>query len=45
MNREAAVLGTPAYSIYAGKLAPWTARLPREGRLIVLDDTSGMWIH
>jgi predicted glycosyltransferase len=36
MNREAAVLGTPAYSIYAGKLAAVDRALIADGRLILL---------
>lgn len=36
MNREAAVLGTPAYSIYAGKLAAVDRALVAEGRLTLL---------
>jgi uncharacterized protein len=38
MNREAAVLGTPAYSIYAGKLAAIDRALVAEGRLTLLRD-------
>ncbi len=36
MNREAAVLGTPAYSIYAGKLAAVDRALVAAGRLTLL---------
>jgi predicted glycosyltransferase len=36
MNREAAVLGTPAYSIYAGKLAAVDRALVTDGRLTLL---------
>jgi predicted glycosyltransferase len=36
MNREAAVLGTPAYSIYAGKLAATDRALVADGRLALL---------
>lgn len=36
MNREAALLGTPAYSIYAGKLAAVDRALVADGRLILL---------
>jgi uncharacterized protein len=36
MNREAAVLGTPAYSIYAGKLAAVDRVLVAQGRLRLL---------
>ena len=37
MNREAAVLGTPAYSIYAGKLAAVDRALVAEGRLHLIE--------
>jgi predicted glycosyltransferase len=36
MNREAAVLGTPAYSIYVGKLAAVDRALVAQGRLHLL---------
>lgn len=36
MNREAAVLGTPAYSVYAGKLAAVDRALVADGRLKLL---------
>lgn len=36
MNREAAVLGTPAYSVYAGKLAAVDRALVVEGKLTLL---------
>lgn len=36
MNREAAVLGTPAFSIYAGKLAAIDRALVADGRLVLL---------
>ncbi len=36
MNREAAVLGTPAASIYAGEMAAVDERLVNEGRMILL---------
>ena len=36
MNREAAVLGTPAYSIYAGKLAAVDRTLVADGSLCLL---------
>jgi uncharacterized protein len=45
MNREAAVLGTPAYSIYAGKLAAIDRALVAEGRLSLLrtaDDVAAL---
>ena len=38
MNREAAVLGVPVYSIYAGKLGAVDAYLEKKGRLIFLRD-------
>jgi uncharacterized protein len=38
MNREAAVLGTPAYSIYAGKLAAVDRALVAAGSLHLLHD-------
>ncbi len=47
MNREAAVLGTPAYSIYAGKLAAVDRALVAGGRLTLLTseaDIDGMSI-
>jgi uncharacterized protein len=40
MNREAAVLGTPAYSIYAGKLAAVDRALVADGRLALLGSTA-----
>jgi hypothetical protein len=40
MNREAAVLGTPAYSIYAGKLAAVDQALAAEGKLTLLRDAA-----
>jgi predicted glycosyltransferase len=36
MNREAAVLGTPAYSVYAGRLAAVDRALVAEGKLTLL---------
>jgi predicted glycosyltransferase len=33
MNREAALLGTPVFGLYAGRLAALDRRLIREGRL------------
>jgi len=36
MVREAAVLGTPAYSVYAGRLGGVDQQLEREGRLAVV---------
>lgn len=42
MNREAAVLGTPAYSIYAGKLAAIDRALVAEGRLVLLRSSADL---
>jgi predicted glycosyltransferase len=36
MNREAVVLGTPAYTVFAGKMAGVDAELIRDGRLVEL---------
>jgi predicted glycosyltransferase len=38
MNREAALLGTPVFGMYAGRLAALDRRLIREGRLRPLPD-------
>jgi len=38
MNREAAVLGTPVWSIFEGRLGAIDEQLAREGRLRFLDD-------
>ncbi|MDQ3865636.1 MAG: DUF354 domain-containing protein [Actinomycetota bacterium] len=38
MNREAAVLGTPVYSIFEGRLGAVDERLAKEGRLHLLRD-------
>ena len=38
MNREAAVLGTPVYSIFEGRLGAIDERLAAEGRLRFLSD-------
>lgn len=38
MNREAAVLGTPAWSVYAGKLGAVDRTLVADGRLALLSD-------
>jgi predicted glycosyltransferase len=40
MNREAAVLGTPAWSIFEGRLGGVDEMLIREGRLHLLHDPS-----
>jgi len=42
MNREAAVLGTPAYSIYAGKLAAVDRALVAAGSLHLLHDVDDL---
>ena len=42
MNREAAVLGTPAYSIYAGKLAAVDRALVAAGSLHLLHDAQDL---
>jgi predicted glycosyltransferase len=41
MNREAALLGTPVFGMYAGRLAALDRRLIREGRLRPLGDDPG----
>ncbi len=40
MNREAAVLGTPAYSVFAGAMAAVDRYLVTEGRLHMLDSSN-----
>ena len=42
VNREAAALGTPAYSIYAGKLAAVDRALVAAGRLYLLHDAQDL---
>ena len=42
MNREAAVLGTPAYSIYAGKLAAVDRALVAGSRLRLLQNEADL---
>ena len=37
MNREAAALGVPVYSIFRGKLGAVDRQLARQGRLILLE--------
>jgi uncharacterized protein len=47
MSREAALLGVPAYTVFAGKLAAVDAQLMREGRLLDLRAHSshfGGWV-
>ena len=36
MTREAAIIGTPAYSVFAGKLGAIDAALERDGKLTIL---------
>ena len=38
MNREAAALGVPVYSIFRGKLGAVDRYLAREGRLVLIED-------
>lgn len=40
MNREAAVLGTPAYTVYAGKMGSVDKYLIKEGKIKHVDKTS-----
>ena len=42
MNREAAALGTPAYSIFTGRLGAVDEALIRDGRLHSLTDPAGL---
>ncbi len=42
MNREAAVLGAPAWSVYAGKLGAVDRTLVADGRLRLLSDEAGI---
>jgi predicted glycosyltransferase len=42
MNREAAALGTPAYTIFSGRMGAVDERLIATGRLRVLSDPSGL---
>src|SRR5204863_5255755 len=39
MNREAAALGIPVYSIFRGKTAAVDVRLQEEGRLVLIENT------
>jgi hypothetical protein len=43
MNREAAALGIPVYSIFRGKTGAVDRRLEREGRLIMIRDAQDVW--
>lgn len=38
MNREAAVLGTPAYTVYAGKMGSVDMFLNKEGKIQIIED-------
>jgi len=40
MNREAAALGVPVYSIFQGKTAAVDVRLQEEGRLVLIENTN-----
>ena len=42
MNREAAALGTPAYSIFTGRLGAVDEALIRDGRLVALTDPAAL---
>jgi predicted glycosyltransferase len=42
MNREAAALGVPAASVYAGKWAAIDEELVKDGRLRKIDNREGM---
>ncbi|HEY7150578.1 MAG TPA: DUF354 domain-containing protein [Solirubrobacterales bacterium] len=42
MNREAVALGTPAYTIFSGRMGAVDERLVADGRLRVLSDPSGL---
>ncbi len=42
MNREAAILGVPAYSLFAGEPAAVDQALARAGRLVLIHDLSGL---
>lgn len=45
MNREAAVLGTPVWSIFEGRLGAVDERLAREGRLRFLSDPAELKVR
>ena len=45
MNREAAVLGTPVWSIFEGKLGAVDEQLAREGRLRFLKDPGQLTVE
>lgn len=39
MNREAAALGIPVYSVFRGKLGAIDRRLNEEGKLVLVNDS------
>ena len=43
MNREAAALGIPVYSIFRGKTGAVDSMLEREGRLIMIRNKEEIW--
>lgn len=43
MNREAAALGVPVYSIFRGELGAIDNYLARTGRLTLIEDTKDVW--
>ncbi len=43
MNREAAALGVPVYSIFRGKAGAVDRKLEQEGRLILIESTKEVW--
>lgn len=43
MNREAAALGVPVYSIFRGKSGAVDRMLEREGRLVMIKETKEIW--
>jgi predicted glycosyltransferase len=45
MNREAAALGTPCFTIFEGRLGAVDERLLAEGRLRRLEDPSQVWLQ
>ncbi len=45
MNREAAVLGTPVWSIFEGRPGAVDEQLIAEGRLRMLTDPAALEIH
>ena len=45
MNREAAVLGTPVWSIFEGRLGAVDEALAREGRLRFLSDPAELVVE